>query len=237
MKIRIITTSRYSHEKFKESALAVSLGAYRRTFELALHAENKNGLGYVYDGSLLLSMHDDVLVFVHDDVAILEPEKLESQLSAAFERFDVVGVCGSNRRERLQDGWIDGARIAMVEKAAAGSVVVHRYHREDLSGTVIFNEPPSEARRRIEYGPSPAPVKLMDGLFIAVKVDAVKKAGVSFDPRFKWHFYDLDFCRSCEKAGLKMGTWPILVEHRSAGKILTPEWYGERSTYFRKWGE
>ena len=62
-------------------------------------------------------------------------------------------------------------------------------------------------------------------------------AGVRFDPQFKFHFYDLDFCRSCEKAGLSMGTWPIDIMHASGGVFRSDAWNEARELYFRKWGE
>jgi hypothetical protein len=60
---------------------------------------------------------------------------------------------------------------------------------------------------------------------------------VCFDPRFKFHFYDLDFCRSCEQAGLRMGTWPIALMHGSAGSFATPAWQCAYELYLAKWKE
>lgn len=87
------------------------------------------------------------------------------------------------------------------------------------------------------FGPVPAEVKLLDGVFLAARAGTLREAGVEFDPRFPFHFYDLDFCRSCEKAGLRMGTWPIAVTHDSKGSYNTPEWEKGYEDYLAKWGE
>jgi hypothetical protein len=60
---------------------------------------------------------------------------------------------------------------------------------------------------------------------------------VRFDPRFTFHFYDMDFCRSCERAGLSMGTWPIAITHRSTGAFGSPAWQAGYAEYLAKWRE
>ncbi len=86
------------------------------------------------------------------------------------------------------------------------------------------------------FGPTPATVKLLDGVFIAARADSLKQAAVRFDPRFKYHFYDLDFCRQCEAAGLTMGTWPIAISHGSYGS-WGDSWRKARNIYLDKWRE
>lgn len=56
-----------------------------------------------------------------------------------------------------------------------------------------------------------------------------------FDERFMFDFYDLDFCRSVERAGLRMGTWPIAITHTSVGQSGSPAWRGSLQTYREKW--
>ena len=84
------------------------------------------------------------------------------------------------------------------------------------------------------FGPAPAPVKLLDGVFIAARASSLKQSPVRFDPRFKYHFYDLDFCRQCEAAGLTMGTWPIAISHGSFGS-WGEGWRKARNVYLDKW--
>jgi len=62
-------------------------------------------------------------------------------------------------------------------------------------------------------------------------------AGVRLDPNFSFHFYDLDFCRSAEAAGLRIGTWPIAITHASGGASLqSPAWAESVERYLHKWG-
>jgi GT2 family glycosyltransferase len=60
---------------------------------------------------------------------------------------------------------------------------------------------------------------------------------VKFDERFDFHFYDMDFCRGAEKAGLRIGTWPIAVTHASGALFGTPAWRSALQVYLDKWGE
>lgn len=92
----------------------------------------------------------------------------------------------------------------------------------------------SGAGKLDSFGPSPAAVKLLDGVFIAARADRLLASGVRFDPRFKYHFYDLDFCRQCEAASLTMGTWPIALTHGSYGS-WGDGWRKAKNIYLDKW--
>ncbi len=93
----------------------------------------------------------------------------------------------------------------------------------------------STAGKLDSFGPAPAPVKLLDGVFLAARAGSLKPSSVRFDPRFRYHFYDLDFCRQCEAAGLTMGTWPIAISHGSYGR-WDDSWRKARNIYLDKWG-
>ena len=84
------------------------------------------------------------------------------------------------------------------------------------------------------FGPVPAPVELLDGVFIGARARSLKPSPVRFDPRFRYHFYDLDFCRQCAAAGLTMGTWPIAISHASYGS-WGDGWRKARNLYLDKW--
>jgi GT2 family glycosyltransferase len=85
------------------------------------------------------------------------------------------------------------------------------------------------------YGPTPAACVLLDGLFLGVNVKRLRQAGVTFDARVRFHCYDLDFCRSAGKAGLKVGTWPLALTHASVGNFASPAWRAEAAVYLEKW--
>ena len=62
------------------------------------------------------------------------------------------------------------------------------------------------------------PVQSLDGVFLAARADILQRSGVRFDPRFAFHDYDLDFCRSATEARLSLGTWLFPLIHASGGK-------------------
>ena len=86
------------------------------------------------------------------------------------------------------------------------------------------------------YGPTPVPCELLDGVFLAARKSTLLDSGVRFDPRFNFHFYDMDFCRSARQAGLTLGTWPIVLTHKSPGNF-GPDWHHGLTIYLEKWGE
>ena len=59
-----------------------------------------------------------------------------------------------------------------------------------------------------------------------------------FDPALGFHFYDLDFCRSAEAAGLRLGVWPLAITHQSSGQsVQSPAWERSCRLYLQKHGE
>jgi GT2 family glycosyltransferase len=81
-------------------------------------------------------------------------------------------------------------------------------------------------------------VAVLDGVFLAARAGRLQESGVRFDPSLGFHLYDLDFCRSAEAAGLRIGTWPIALTHASSGdSIRSSAWAASLELYFRKWGE
>jgi GT2 family glycosyltransferase len=75
----------------------------------------------------------------------------------------------------------------------------------------------------------------MDGLFFAVKSETLLRTGLRFDEGFKFHFYDLDFCRQAEVLNLKMGTIGLSVTHESNGNFNTDSWRSAYKDYLQKW--
>ncbi len=195
--------------------------AGRRTLPVIVHS-NTGGLPEAFNEALRHAPAEDRIVFTHDDVWI-DDWFLPERIAEALARFDIVGVAGNRRRVPRQPSWIFvDERLNMDD-------------RQNLSGAIAHVD---EVQTEIShYGPLPAEVKLLDGVFLAAEVRTLRDAGVSFDPRFAFHFYDLDFCRSCERAGLSMGTWPIAVTHQSAGSFGSPEWMRAYQEYLRKWGD
>jgi GT2 family glycosyltransferase len=223
--LRIVAATRHDPVGFYSQTLLgralLKFSSGRGTAPVIAHS-NARGLPEVFNAALREADEDDAIAFTHDDVWIDDwfvPERLDEALG----RFDVVGVAGSRRRLPRQPSWM---------------FVDADLNREDfqhLSGAVAHVD---EAKTWIShYGPTPAEVKLLDGVFLAARVRTLRSAGVAFDPAFSFHFYDLDFCRSCERAGLTLGTWPIAITHRSVGGFGSPDWLAAYARYLEKWAE
>ena len=87
------------------------------------------------------------------------------------------------------------------------------------------------------YGRPLQEVKILDGLLIAVNSDVLIKNNLKFDERFSFHLYDVDFSRQAEEKGIKMGTIPMSVIHKSSGGYVSEEWKKSCDVYFKKWNK
>lgn len=223
-KIRIVCATRKSRDEFfAQTGLGRSLSLHRPSdVELRLFPANARGLPEVYNAAIAESIKEDiVLLFMHDDLHLCDfhwAEKVRQGLGA----FDVVGVAGNRRRVARQPGW-----LFIDERLTRDS-------RENLSGAVGHGRGlPLDA---IDvFGPSGQQVKLLDGLFLAVRSETLRAKSLRFDERFDFHFYDMDFCRQAERAGLRLGTWPLSLIHESTGDYISEGWRRGYDRYIEKW--
>jgi GT2 family glycosyltransferase len=225
-KIRIICASRQDREAFySKTALGKSLSLYRPpAVELRLFADNTLGLSTVYNTAIEESAAErEILLFVHDDVHLCDFHWAD-RLREGLATFDVIGLAGNRRRIPGQPGW------GLMDQGLTAD------DRRNFSGIVAHGRGfPAET---IDvFGPPGQSVALLDGLFMAVRSQALQSKSLRFDERFDFHFYDLDFCRQAEGAGLSMGTWPIAVVHESKGGYVSDSWRRGYQSYLSKWGD
>jgi GT2 family glycosyltransferase len=224
VKIKIVCATRQGADGFTaNTALGRSLALYRFPFlELRLFPNNSAGLPSVYNTALRESADDPaILVFIHDDVHLLDffwPERILQGLQS----FDIIGLAGNRRRVPRQPSWF------FLDDKFTRDVA------ENLSGVVAHGRQ-WPAQVISYYGPPSQEAKLLDGLLLAANSEILLAKGVSFGEEFDFHFYDLDFCRSAEARGLRMGTWPIQVMHESGGALGTPIWRENYEKYLAKW--
>lgn len=192
--------------------------------ELRLFAANAAGLPSVYNIAIDESAVDPaILLFIHDDVHLCDFHWTDT-LNDGLGQFAVVGVAGNRRRAPRQPGW------RFLDERFT------RDRRENLSGIVAHGHgfPPE----RVDvYGPSRQQVSLLDGVMLAVKSETLHAEALRFDERFDFHFYDLDFCRQAERAGLSMGTCPVSLIHESKGNFGGEGWRRGYERYLEKWRE
>lgn len=224
-RLMVVAATRDKKEKFwQKSALGISLSKWLEhpLIRLQISYENVEGLSVVYNRQIQTAKAKDILLFVHDDVWLDDPQWIE-KLVIAVERYDIVGVAGNTRISRDQPSWL-------TKEVSADRFEWDYPH---LSGSISHGNP--NDRKPVFFGVSPAVCQLLDGVFLAARANVLKKSNVRFDEQFKFHFYDLDFCRSARHAGLLLGTWPIELTHQSEGSFLSPLWNEGLRLYRKKW--
>jgi GT2 family glycosyltransferase len=230
-KIRFVCATRGSHDEFfASSPLGRSLPFYRtfpprQRIELRLFKNNVEGLPSIYNVAIEEARADPaILVFIHDDVYLSDYYWAEHLLEG-LRVFDIVGLAGNRRRAPRQASWM---------------YLNDQFLRdtdENLSGVLGHGEGFPNLKELSVYGLPCQQVRLLDGVMLAVRSRTLTDTGLRFDPRFTFHFYDLDFCRQAEVLGIRMGTWAISVIHASAGKLGGEAWREAYQRYLAKYEE
>lgn len=221
--IEIICATRLSEAEFlNTSALGASLrrllpdpkiaGRFETAIGAIIAFDNGRPLADIYNQRITAQGPDATLVFVHDDVWI-EDFYLPQRLEDALARYDVIGVAGNRKRAPRQVSWSKTGNTTLSGRVAHGSAA--------FAPVAV-------------YGDTPAECELLDGVLLAARRSVLQEKGVTFDPQFDFHFYDLDFCRSARAKGLRLGTWPIAITHQSSGS-LGDRWEQKRELYLKKW--
>lgn len=221
--IEIISATRLPETDFwNTSALGISLRrlAHDRRLIPRLAFTNQQGLPDIFNARISAIDSHDLLVFTHDDVWI-DDYFLADRIIEGLQVFDIIGVAGNRRRVRHQPSW------AFVDNRFTWD------HKVNLSGSVAHGTRPFGPISF--FGAIPAECELLDGVFLAARKSTLMAHGVCFDPRFNFHFYDLDFCRSARQRGLRLGTWPICLTHQSGGAFGTEQWIHKYRLYIEKW--
>jgi GT2 family glycosyltransferase len=213
--LEFVAASRGSAAAFRETLLGRSLRrlAGDERIGARIVVNNTQGLSEVYNRAIEQS-EAEALVFIHDDVQI-DSRDVVDRVVEGLGRFDVLGICGNtyDYPEHLQ--WSQAPDAS------------------HLSGALTTGDP----LRYGSFGSAPAECALLDGLFLAARTSTLRRTGLRFDPRFRFDFYDLDFCRTARQLGLRLGTWPIDVVHPSSGGYTSERWREAGVLYQAKWAE
>jgi GT2 family glycosyltransferase len=225
--IEFVTATRMTREAFWEkSALGRSLlridPSDHERWVARVAFENSRGLPEVFNERIRAAGEGDILAFVHDDVWI-EDFFICDHLEEALHEFAVIGVAGNSRRIPRQPAW-HFARVA---------TEFIWDERANLRGAIAHGPEPFGAVSR--FGPTYEECELLDGVFMATRRDTLIGHEVLFDTRFKFDFYDMDFCRTARARGLRLGCWPIALTHQSAGLFGSASWQAGYAAYLDKW--
>jgi hypothetical protein len=224
--IIVVSATRLTEFEFwTKSALGLSIKKHQRRdkrIHTAISFENKRSLSDIYNNQITNALGEPILAFIHDDVWIDEPDFLDKVIQG-LRTFDIIGVAGNKRIVKCQPSWafLDDDFIWDTPKNLTGAIS----HGRSAFGNISL------------YGVSPAPSKLLDGVFLASHRKTLLDSNVYFDSSFKFHFYDMDFCRSASKAGLSLGSYPIRLTHQSGGSYESSEWRDAYYKYLVKWEE
>lgn len=187
--------------------------------KISAHYNNRSSLSKIYNS--YINNGENIVVLTHDDVLIKDLNWIE-KLHNAFEKYDVIGLAGgSEARVAAPCLW----HIMCPPKTHRGCV---SHVNESRDGTFVTN-----------FGKQ-GRVLLLDGLFLAFKQKKLFEAGVCFDETnpSKFHFYDLDFCMTCNSKKLKLGTVNIDVVHNSHGlRTYTDEWLAGQAWFMQKFAD
>lgn len=223
--LEFVSATRMTRDDFWEKApLALSLKRMEsdERWVPRVAFENSRGLPEVFNERIHAQSEHDVLVFIHDDIWIDDFFVVDHVLEA-LDEFHVVGVAGNKRRVPGQPTW-------------AHTRITDKFEWDDLSnlsGGIAHGEKAWGFVNR--FGETPAECELVDGVFMAARRATLLEHGVLFDPVFRFHFYDLDFCRTARSRGLKVGTWPIALTHQSMGGFGSEAWREGYGKYVAKW--
>ena len=225
--IEFVSATRLTKDEFWEkSALGRSLmrldPVEHERFVARVAYENRRGLPEIFNERIEAAAPGDMLVFLHDDLWI-DDLFICDHLEDALDEFQVVGVSGNVRRTPMQPSWAFQVTDGVVDWD----------ERANLRGAIAHGKEPFGKISR--YGPTCEECETLDGVFMAVRAGTLAKSGVRFDKRFKFHFYDMDFCRTAREKGLRLGCWPIALTHQSEGVFGHPPWQEGFEIYLAKW--
>ena len=185
--------------------------------------EGKKGLSQFYNECIeRYKEHPtvDTLIFCHDDVQIINTDVFY-QVGEGLKKYDVLGVAGCINPKIIEKNlwhWMAGDKSNF--RGIAG-------HPSDQNSDSFYVT---------SFGQTPARVAIIDGVFMAINLKKIVDSNIRFDENFKFHHYDIDFSLQCNKSSLKIGVWPILINHQSPGlREFDNSWNDSNEKFIKKW--
>ena len=187
-----------------EETLAYKSLSRLNDIDVYYDANNKEGLSVMYNLILKEHLNDfDYIVFLHDDVYV-DDLGVCDKLIKAHTQFDIVGLAGGVN--------------PIIKAPALWHLMCGGFRSNNLHGAVTH--PCSKDQIMVtNFGPTPARVAILDGLFLSVKTKSVKETGWKFNENYNFHHYDIASCIDANKKKLRLGVAPIWVMHNSPGLL------------------
>lgn len=141
----------------------------------------------------------DIVILSHDDIDILAPD-FAGRLVRHLETFDAVGVIGATEMTGPSWNWSGHPNLR-------GWIT----HRADAAPTLYAG--------LVSVRPV-APVKVVDGVFIAARRNVFKSIPFDADTFDGFHLYDIDWSYRASAKGFKLATaGDLLLVHESRGNF------------------
>lgn len=194
---------------------------YHKDIDFHITYNNKTvGLCEHYNSIIDTNQNYDILIFCHHDVS-LKYTNLRLTVEEGLQQYDVIGVAGCKNPRVCEKNlwhWMSG--------------------KNDQRGFAAHPIGPGSKELYVTvFGPSPDRVAVLDGVFLAINADKIKKSKARFDEKFLWHHYDIDFSLTCNLNKIKLGVWPVLINHQSPGllNVNDIEWNRSNKEFISKW--
>lgn len=227
-KFCVVTATREKTiEDFKKNTLLGQSLEIKTYFDVDIvcFSNNSTGLSNCYNTAIQQFINDDrILVFVHDDIALLD-YYWPIRVYEALQKYDIVGVAGNVRHNINFPSWAH---------SHSDGNMLHWDEDKYLSGTMLHSEmwPPKIIT---VYGDLNKQVVTLDGAFLACTTKTLRDYNLSFDERFDFHFYDMDFCKTAVEKQCKLGTFPLSLMHAGKGNMNTQSYKEAYIKYNEKW--
>jgi glycosyltransferase involved in cell wall biosynthesis len=176
----------------------------------------EKSLSEVYN-EILSESKTDIVVLCHDDI-YFDTNSWYSKLIKHFNETDygIIGMAGTTYMPSSGQWWEDRRKmIGIVNHESGGKKWVSKY--SESTGNKI------------------SPVVVLDGLFLAISKNRIKK---NFNEDFSgFHFYDIPFCFENYLEGVKLGVMTnIRITHKSIG-MTNDQWEKNRGLFQEKYKE
>ena len=177
---------------------------------------------------------DDIIVFMHEDVGIIDNlfrEKIELLFQ---EKNDVavVGIAGAVEITERLGWWMNTPLTIDINGTQSGALVGHLIQGKDGGGQ-------GEGFHLIK-----GPIGYFDNLVaidgcIMITQGRFIKEGLKFDDQTFTDgndFYDIDICMKALDMGYRVACADILIYHESSGMgVFNDAWKANKEIFFKKW--
>ena len=160
---------------------------------------------------------NDVVIFLHDDITILEKdfnEKIEMYFKYK-KNVGIAGVIGTTIFPEAGGWWMVDRQIHTRGKIMQGHPHKEPYLMNDKTG--MYDDLVS-----------------IDGCIMMIRGSVFHKFRFDEETYDGFHFYDVDTCLEIMKMGLDVGTIDVLVQHESEGP-MPATWQTNKDKFIQKW--